>query len=106
MIPMKNLIMVFLLSTLISFMTITGCTSASGYAGTYTCVDDPSNLIILNSDGTIDFINGAGNFTGTYTLKEKELRICANEGEGSTSCISTEIDEDGSFPMGFTKYRK
>ncbi len=103
---MKYLVNALLLGTLVSYLIITGCTSASGYTGTYTCVDDPSNLIILNSDGTIDFINGAGNFTGTYTLEDKESRICANDGEGSTSCISTEIDEDGSFPMGFTKYRK
>jgi len=106
MITMKHLINALLLGTLVSFLVFSGCTSAGRYTGTYTCVDDPSSVIILNPDGTVKFSNGAGNFTGTYSLENTNLKICANNNEGSNACVLTQIGANGSFPMGFTTYRK
>jgi hypothetical protein len=112
----------FLCGLLVLLIVVCGCTSSDpsdespdtgsvaspdtgGMSGTYTSVEDPANRFVLNPDGTVQWKNDAGGFTGTYTVVNGELKVCAEEKDG-TSCIYTSVDGDGSFVYGLNTYRK
>jgi major membrane immunogen (membrane-anchored lipoprotein) len=108
---------VFLCGMLALSLIICGCTSSdgsassgsvsdtSGISGTYKNSDDASISYVLKSDGTFQYSNGAGGFSGTYSIAESQLKLCTKDADGS-SCYSVPIEADGSFVYGYNTFRK
>jgi hypothetical protein len=77
----------------------------NGISGSYTRVEDPANRFVLYPGGNVEFRNAAGGFSGTYTPDEGNLKICAEESDGTT-CIYAPLEADGSFVYDLNTYRK
>jgi len=113
----------FLCGLLVLTILLSGCTSSEGstnapdagsevsadtggYAGTYTNVDDAATTFVLTANGKFKHSTGSSEFSGTYTYVNGELKFCAVEKDGSTSCIYAPVAADGSFTYGLNTFRK
>lgn len=92
---------------LVSFLIVTGCTSANyaSYAGTYNAANDPGHTTLqLNPNGTaIGSSDWSPSVMDIYTVQNKNITICAKD---TVQCASGHINDDGSIVIGNSRFQK
>ena len=96
---------ILLCAALLSLLFAGGCTTA-GPAGTYTGINSPSSVIVLHTDGTMDFRNSVGAYSGNYTLNGNTLTLIRTDENDATSALFTTMEPNGTFSIGTMTYRK
>ena len=107
--PSARTLKIFLCFVLLLSILYCGCISSgasSGMTGTYTGIDHPKNVIVLNQDGTAEFRYATATYPGNYTLKNSTLLLNREDSQKSITTIITTLDPNGTFSIGMVTYRK
>lgn len=86
-----------------------GCISSgtsSGLAGTYTGIDHPNNVIVLNADGTAEIRYATATFQGNYTVKNTSLFLTKVDDPKSSTTMITTLNPNGTFSIGMVTFQK